>query len=364
MRTFFLVAIALLISTSAFAQSGVIAGAIRWDAWYSNTGSALVGQQGLGPSIYQSRAPINCSAISNIQITCPANQATMDAEITAAVSGGLKFWAFDQYASSSSLTPAWNLYQSSSIKNNINWCWITGLSNMIASGSYTATNATYVTQFQQSNYQHVTIASVSRPVLFILWSDADVTGSFGGNIANVTAMITNLRSQAIAAGQGTPYIVIMRGVPATAVTDMTTVGADAISAYNPLTTVTLNGTYASLDTQTQTFWATMAAAGAPIVPDAINGFAAMPLIAHPNNFGGTLPKPYFGINNVYAISTNAQLVTHLQAAVSYINANPSIVPSKLLIIYAWTECEEGGCLTPTIGDPTGSKLAAIKSTIN
>jgi hypothetical protein len=341
--------VGLVVSAPAFAQSGITAGAIRWDAWYSNTSSALIGQQGLGPSIYQSRAPIHCPAVSSIAISCSPSQAAMDAEITAAVSGGLKFWAFDQYTSSSSLTPAWNLYQSSSIKNNINWCWITNIGMMGSTGNYATSNAAFVAQFQQSNYQKVTVTSANRPVLFILWADNDLVNYFGGSTANMAAMISDLRSRTVAAGLGTPYIVIQRGSAASAASNMTSVGADAIGAYNTTTSPILNGTFPQLDTQTQAFWATMAATSAPIVPIAMNGFAAMPLIAHPNNFG---------------ISTNAQLVSHLGAAVAYINANPAVVPSKLLLIYAWTECEEGGCLTPTIGDPTGSKLAAIKSTIN
>lgn len=357
-------ALGILLSVSAFAQSsGITAGAIRWDAWYANTSSSLLAQQTLGASQYQSRAPVHCSAVSAVQITCPATQATMDAEIVAAVSGGLKYWAFVQYLGSSSLSSGWTLYQSSATKNNINWCWITNLGLMGSTGSYTAKNAAFVAQFGQSNYQKVTIASVVRPVLYILWSDTDLANSWGGSLSNVAAMITDLRAQTVAAGLGTPYIVIDRGVPSSAATDMTGVGADAISAYNSVVTPVLNGTFAQYDTGTRAFWTTMAGSAAHTVPIAMNGFFQTSRIAHPESFAFTL-KPYIGINNVWAISTNAELVTHLAAAVTYINANPSVVDSKLLLIYAWNECDEGGCFMPTIGDPTGSKLAAIKSTIN
>lgn len=353
----------LLTSFSAHAQSGIIAGAIRWDAWYSNFSSALSAQQALGPAIYQSRAPINCSPLSTYQITCPSSQSTIDAEITAAVSGGLKYWAFNQYAAGSSLITAWNLYQTSSLKNNINWCWITTLQSMGTTGNFTATNAAFVAQFGQSNYQKVTVTTASRPVLYMSVSGTDLTNLFGGSLVNVAAMITDLRAQTVAAGLGTPYIIVMGGVPATSASTMTSIGADAIGAYTPTVAPVLNGSYPQLDTAAQAFWAALAVPGVPTVPTAINGFFQTPRIAHPESFGA-VAKPYFGINNVFAISTNAQLVTHLAAAVTYINAHTAVVPSKLLLIYAWTECDEGGCLTPTLGDPTGAKLAAIKATIN
>jgi hypothetical protein len=35
----------------------------------------------------------------------------------------------------------------------------------------------------------------------------------------------------------------------------------------------------------------------------------------------------------------------------------------VLLIYSWDECDEGGCLMPTHGDPTGRHLSAIASII-
>jgi hypothetical protein len=354
--------LALLTAVPAYAASGITAGAIRWDAWYSGAGSALQAQYALGPSVWQSRAPINCSAASAFAITCAATQTAMDAEIAAAVSGGLKFWAFDQYASNSSLTPAWSLYQSSTHKNDINWCWISALSLMGSTGSFTSTNASFVAQFQQSNFQKVTVTTANRPVLFIAYSTADLASNWGNSLTNVAAMITDLRAQTVAAGLGTPYIVVFSGTPATAAAVVTAIGADAISSYNPPIPSTYAGTYAALDTSTQTYWATLAGASSQIVPIAINGWDPRPRRIRPEAFSGA-SKAFIGMNNYAAISTNTEFANHLQAAVTYINAHPTVVPSTLLLIYAWTECDEGGCITPTIGDPTGSKLSAIASVI-
>lgn len=356
--------LALVWAAQANAASGVIAGAIRWDAWYSAGGNAALAQKALGPQVYQSRAPKNCSPVSTYQITCPSSQATMDAEIAAAVSGGLKYWAFDQYAPSSDLTTGWNLYQSSAHKADINWCWISNLSVMGSTGNFSAVNAAFVAQFLQTNYQKVTVTTAGRPVFYILWDNTNFASAWGGSYTNVAAAITDLRTQAVAAGLGSPYIVVMSGQAASAATINTNIGGDAITAYNALAAATVNGTFASLSTQTQAFWVAQQGTGAQIVPIAMNGFFQTPRISHPESFLGAGAVPYLGVNNVYAIATNAELITHLAAAVTYINSNPAVVPSTLMLIYSWNECDEGGCILPTIGDPTGAKLAAIKATIN
>ena len=60
MRKFFVAAlIVLLAHTPALAASGVISGAIRWDAWYENTpgDTCAQAQQVLSPAAWQNRAP-------------------------------------------------------------------------------------------------------------------------------------------------------------------------------------------------------------------------------------------------------------------------------------------------------------------
>jgi hypothetical protein len=368
MRKFLILAALLLVTAQAHAASGIIAGAIRWDAWYTPSANSLLAQNNLGPAAYQSRAPVHCVPTSTQSINCVGTQATMDAEITAAVSGGIKYWAFNQYAPSSSLTTGWNLYQSSALKNNVNWCWITSLGLLGQTGNFTSQITLLATQMQQINYQKVTIgATANRPVIYLIWTSGEFASNFGSSYTNVNAMFTALRAQVVAAGLGTPYIVVLGGAPTSAAAIVTSASLDAISSYTPTLTVhppSLYPTFASLSTQAQSFWVSMAATGTPIVPIAITGLFVNPRVTRPSTLNSG-QIPYIGLDTLYAISTNAELVTELSAAVTYITGNPSIVPSTLLLIYAWNECDEGGgALTPTIGDPTGSRLAAIKSTIN
>lgn len=364
MRKFILGALFALFISQAHAASGIIAGAIRFDAWYANSGNALESQNSMGPLPYQFRSPINCPAASTQKVVCSGAQSVMDAEIASAVSGGLKYWGFNQFSPTSALSAGFNLYQSSTHNADINWCWLSDLGFLGSTGNFSTQNAAYVAQFQQANYQKVTVSSANRPVFYIQWNTANFATNWSSNYTNVAASITDLRAKAIAAGLGTPYIIVMSGVPSTAATIMTNIGADAIGGYNSTFTTVLNGTFASLDTQTQTTWATMAATGAPIVPIAMNGWDTIPRNAKPEASVGTQYLPYIGIMERYAISTNAELVSHLQAAVTYITGHSAAVPSTLLLIYSWNECSEGGGILPSLGDPTGSKLAAIKSTIN
>jgi hypothetical protein len=55
---------------------------------------------------------------------------------------------------------------------------------------------------------------------------------------------------------------------------------------------------------------------------------------------------------------------HLRAAVEFIDSHDLACPSKVLLIYSWNECEEGGALVPSLGDPQGSYLTAIAPVIS
>ncbi len=55
---------------------------------------------------------------------------------------------------------------------------------------------------------------------------------------------------------------------------------------------------------------------------------------------------------------------HLQKAIDWIDDNPTLAtPERLVMIYAWNEFGEGGYITPTVGDPDGLYLDAIKSVV-
>lgn len=366
----FLLSIFLLVlfQIPVHAQSGIIAGAIRWDAWYGITpgGSAISAQQSLGPTIWQFRAPKHCSVISTISVECVGTQAVMDAEIAQAAAGGLKYWAFVQEAPTSDLTIAWNLYQSSTTKGNINWTWISSPGSLGSTGNFTTQMNLYASQMQQSNFEKITVAGVAnRPIFYILWDSTSFASNWSSNFSNVAAAITYLRGKVTAAGLGTPYIIIMSGTPATAASVVTGIGADAITSYSLPATVAFKGTAASLISQAATFWTRETSTGIPMVPIAQTGADTRPRLIHTPNFNvASGARPSLGASKYYVASTDAEFAGEVTAAVAYINANPASAVSKLLLIYAWNENDEGGGgLNATIGDPTGIRLSTIASII-
>ena len=332
--------------------NGTIPGAIRWDAWYGG-GSGSEGtvnqqvSQSLGPATFQPRAPWFASPISPFLNSINGNQqATMDAEITYAASAGLAYWAYCWYGQETPTSPmqnAWSLHQSSSIKNNMNWCMILQFSRL-SSASMAANQATYVSYFQQANHQTVTATTAARPLLYILM-DTTSLANFTGGATGVATAITNLRAACTSASIGNPYVVIMYGTPSQAASWVTSFGADAISNYSA-GSVTTNATpWATFEPTIETFWATMAGTGTPIIPICMDGFDQRPRKLHPPSFSGF--KPNVNMANYVVAPTASQLTAHLQAAVSYVVANPTYCPSKAIIMYAWDECDEFGCMMPT-----------------
>ena len=82
------------------------------------------------------------------------------------------------------------------------------------------------------------------------------------------------------------------------------------------------------------------------------------------------PASWYFNNTTYMIDgqnwgrTPETFAAHLQAAIDWIDDNPILAtPERLVMIYAWNEFGEGGYITPTLGDPDGLYLDAIKSVL-
>ncbi len=358
-----LVALALLAGCApALASSGVISGAIRWDAWYEDTPGDVCAQaqQVLSPAAWQIRAPWFASIASVYRLTTVGAQANMDAEIGYAHAAGLKFWAFNEYPTTSPsstlcLRQGWTLYQASSLKAQMNWAWISQLSDLGTTGSYATQVANYVTNFSDAHYQPVLSG---RPLWFIFWSSANFVGSWGGSYSNLAAMITALRAAASTAGIGNPYVVVM-DTAANAPAEMTGIGADAISYYN----ASNYGTYSALVTRNENNWTSFAATGDSMIPTAVVGWDRRPFYQQPQSWYNSGSSPYVGMNEYTADGTVSQVAGHIQDGVTWVQGHATADPADVLLIYAWDECAEGGgnMLIPTVGDPPPSALLSAVS---
>jgi hypothetical protein len=342
--------------------SGIVAGAIRWDAWYRRTDASLYAQANLGSKKFQSRAPAHCTKVSDEEIECVGTQAAMDNEIAFAAKAGIKFWAFVWYGPESSLRVAWDLYQSSRIRNRVNWCGVVtpaGLGSApFENGQWRQKIEQWASYMASDSYQKITVDGIrNRPILFLLWHDREIKDFFGGDYGNIGMALKLLGQKASAVGLGRPYIVVLDGVKGA--NFVFEIGAQAISNYIAGLTSYSADSFEDLDRQTRVYWAALASTGKPIVPIAMVGWDPRARLEQPGPYHITgdpgryfiLPKP-------------PELAEHIHAATRYINDNPKTCPSKLLLIYSWDECDEGGGLIPTIGDPAGLYLSALAPILN
>jgi len=76
----------------------------------------------------------------------------------------------------------------------------------------------------------------------------------------------------------------------------------------------------------------------------------------------TPPSWYF--NNPALGHTPDAFAAHLQKALDWIDDNPTLATAeRLVMVYAWNEFGEGGYIAPTVGDPDGLYLDALKSVV-
>ncbi|MGH8490629.1 MAG: hypothetical protein ACREXS_17635 [Gammaproteobacteria bacterium] len=349
----------------AYAADPIAAGAIRWDAWYSRTDNSVYAQNSLSSAKYLRRAPSHCDITPNVQVICEGSQAVLDAEIRAAVRGGLDYWAFCWYAPGSSFRTAWNFYQTSSHRDLIKWCGIVPLhllgSLPFKSGKWKPGIEEWAGYMRQPHYHKVAAGTAARPLLYILWDANHLHWYFDNRLTHVREAFELLRHLAAQSGLGSPYIVILRGPEGADIARAT--GADAISSYISGFQAKDMGTYADLAGQTQRYWEKLRQSSVSVVPIAMVGWDTRPRQERPvpwDHGRKANPNP----TRYFALATPEELAAHLRTAVNYINGNPKTCPARTLLIYSWNECDEGGGLIPTKGDPEGAYLAAIRDVLS
>lgn len=336
-------ATALLPNTVAGNQP-VYAGAIRWDAWdavRSNVSIAVAAS--LAPLQLHGRAPF-CATEHGDSVDFEAcnTQDVMEAEIAAASAAGISYWAYCWYGPSDSMMAAWSLHQSSPNRNSVNWCLLLQFSRL---SGFASRIPAYLAYFRQPNYQRVL---GSRPLVYLYVDQlTHLASDWGGNWANLRAILENLAVACVGVGVNRPYLVILSGNPSTARDIMTALAGDAISNYIGRIASGRPAPYTALDTTTQSYWAEMAATGAPVIPICMTGWDARPRKLHPPPWDHN-QKPGVGMDTYVTPGTPAQIAAHINSAIAYIDTHPATCPARTLLIYSWDECDEGGSpLIPT-----------------
>lgn len=342
-----------------------IFGAIRWDVGNGYGISGADGQElwATRNPEYHGRAPWYAQVVNTNDLSVVGTQATMDAEIAFALTGGLSYWAFLRYQNRSTGLGAGALaaYQASTARGALKWVSMEQPGTFGGPSDYITQIPRLVTEMAQAHYQRVTVASVSRPLLMI-YDAGDVIARFGTNAAFATA-IAEIRTQSIAAGVGNPYIVwLAANLTASGLAALlTTFGCDAISAYFAGGPTVRSQTYASFDTAIRAAWAASAAV-VKILPWCMSGWSPASRMERPVSWSAYRPR--MGLAAVVLDATDAEMAAHFGAAGAFIAANPSACESGAALAYSWTEFNEGARpLCPTRANPTGTHLPLIAAAI-
>ena len=82
-------------------------------------------------------------------------------------------------------------------------------------------------------------------------------------------------------------------------------------------------------------------------------------------YSGVDYRPWHDDSWYYSINHTAQIFTNkLQQVITWMDNNPErVTAERIFMIFAWNEIGEGGYLMPTLGDPDGEWLDAVKSVV-
>ena len=191
----------------------------------------------------------------------------------------------------------------------------------------------------QSWYQKVL---TNRPLLYWLSLPGLVTSHT--NNANALTALNLLRSEAIAAGLGDPYMVALDGTAALSATlEMDARGNYAVSGPH---TTEAEFPYSTLTGIAEARWASnLAADGLDLVPILTHGWDLRPRQGNQN------PPSYYdyvaGDWEYYTLPTPAQHAAHVQAGFDCLVTNAARCPAETVLEYAWNENSEGGFVIPT-----------------
>ena len=166
-------------------------------------------------------------------------------------------------------------------------------------------------------------------------------------------MISDLKEGVRRIRGAEPYIVIMAGDPTRSAMLCRELGADAISNYIPGFKPGNNSSYDDLSSQAEAYWALMAKTGVKVIVDAIIGWDTRPRL---RARGAPLEK-------YYRMSTPVEFFRHLSNAILFTERNASVCEARTILIYSWNECDEGGCMLPTLGDRSAGHLRALSRAV-
>lgn len=338
-------------------------GAIRWDAWHQVPAGdvyapVLAMERSLGPKQYQHRLPFFATVVSDREVRVNGyTPAIIEQEIAFAKAGGLDYWAFLLYDTNSSMSQALALYLASPRQADVSFCAIAQFAN------FAKEPARLVGMMAKTNYVRV---AGGRPLLYAFRISQEQIQILGGP-EKARIVFDRLRADAMAAGCGNPYLVVMNDNVAGSASIAKAIGAEAISDYAVSGHGGKNGSpYSELTQAARNFWQQAADSGAQVVPLAMSGWDRRPRIEHPVPWE-KYQQPGVGMERYFQSPTPLELAAHIGDAMTWVDAHPQQCPARAVIIYAWNEHDEGGWLCPTRGadgSPDKSRIEALSAMLS
>ncbi|MCX6901061.1 MAG: glycoside hydrolase family 99-like domain-containing protein [Verrucomicrobia bacterium] len=338
-----------------------IVGAIRWDAWYGETGPVKHTEASLGPPKYHYRLPWFARVVGEGRVRINGDsQEILEKEITYAAAAGLNYWAFVDYWDDPSMDIALRRYRAAKDKKDVRYCFIEEGQRMDAVG--TGGWARLIEHFKDPHYQTVLDG---RPLLFLFVKSKRLGKREWQELGDA----------AVAAGLKRPYLVLMGWWPETDAKDMASLGFDAVSAY------ARGGSY-SMEQPAyaeqcalirRDRWEKCRALRIPSVTFASAGWDTRPrnerpppwiagVAATPDRTPPAQQKPLMDA----VTATPDELAAHIHEALDWTKQNRDINPSNAIIIYGWNENDEGGWLIPTLGAdgvPNEERIQALSKVL-
>jgi hypothetical protein len=213
---------------------------------------------------------------------------------------------------------------------------------------------------QDENYLRASIGAERRPLLFVFVEPKDVERILNGPSDVTRESLNALRAESVARGLGNPYVVIVLSDAKKAEWIRRALAGDAISQYVAGRRKGRPETWAEFEPSIEADWSDYAkSTSADVVPTLRSGADIRARCLTPPPFEHRFP-PGSACDDFVANPTLDELASEFQHARQWAEAHIARDPARLLLVYAWSECDESGnCLMPTYGDPAGRKLDAI-----
>lgn len=329
-------------SPHALGEEGArpVVGAIRWDGWQVDGGVGRAVSKSLTPPQWRNRLPFFAKVREDGSPEMRGDTAeVMSAEIAAAKTAHLGYWAFLAYDEADPMSRGLQLYLANPRRADVNFCMISETARWQRSTA-AALAERFAKLMAEPGYQRV---AGGRPLFFFLHHDTDTVLKSWGGPEGFREAADKLKAMAAARGLPAPYLVVMTYDVNAAKALVDAAGLDAISAY-AFQRGDDRAPYSKLTADLEAFWEIQRSTRAAVIPLAMAGWDRRPRVQNPvpwEHFGGTMDQ-------YYETATADQVAAHVLAAVTWARSHAADCPAQAVIIYAWNEFDEGGWLCPTL----------------